>query len=92
MWFISSVVAVGAVAMYDRLEDVSEEAAIACVAIALTSIVIFLISAPWQVHLVVVVGVLMVRARMFTQWSLLGDMGRGLTWLKSSSGLSRWFR
>ncbi|NEQ96140.1 MAG: hypothetical protein F6K30_05365 [Cyanothece sp. SIO2G6] len=70
MWFISSLMlATSAAALYEKLESVSEEGAIACVAIGLISAVTTLFAAPWQIHLILVLVILALRFHWFSDLS-----------------------
>lgn len=56
MWFIASLLtAIGAVYLYEKSEKLSAELAIACVAVALTSLILTLIAAPWPIQLAIVI-------------------------------------
>jgi hypothetical protein len=60
MWFIASVVAVlGAACIYNKAEQSSEEIAIFCVAVALVGISLALVAAPWPIHLLMLLAVLL---------------------------------
>lgn len=59
MLFIASLVtSIGAVYLYEKCEKTRAEVAIACVPVALISIVLALVIAPWQIHLLLLVGAL----------------------------------
>ncbi|MGK7891243.1 MAG: hypothetical protein AB4042_18090 [Leptolyngbyaceae cyanobacterium] len=60
------MLATSAAAMYEKLEAVSEEGAIACVAVGLISTISTLIAAPWQFHLLLVLLILAFRFRLFS--------------------------
>lgn len=56
MWFIASfLTALGAAYVYEKYENRSVEIATACVAVALASIVLTLVAAPWPIQLLLVV-------------------------------------
>lgn len=59
MWFASLITAIGAAFLYERFEKLSGEAAIACVAVAIASLLLTLIAAPWQIHLLMLVMALL---------------------------------
>lgn len=54
MWFLAPLfAALGAAYVYEKFERSSAELAIVCVAIALVSVVLALISAPWPIQLLI---------------------------------------
>ncbi|MEB3233712.1 MAG: hypothetical protein VKJ64_22075 [Leptolyngbyaceae bacterium] len=68
------MLATSAAAMYEKLEAISEEGAIACVAVGLISTVATLIAAPWPFHLLLVLMILALRFRLFRDlpnWRIL---------------------
>lgn len=77
MFIPALLISTCAVALYEKLEAISEEGAIACVAVGLVSIVTTVIVAPWQFHLFLVLVIAALRFRPSTQafslgsWSLL---------------------
>ncbi|MEM7771833.1 MAG: hypothetical protein AAGA75_15775 [Cyanobacteria bacterium P01_E01_bin.6] len=52
MWFLAPLItALGAVFVYDKCERSSAEIAIICVAVALGSIILTIVVAPWPIQL-----------------------------------------
>lgn len=58
MFIPALLVATCAVALYEKLEAIWEEGAIACVAVGLVSIITTVVVAPWPFHLLMVLVVL----------------------------------
>ena len=61
MFIPALLVSTCAVALYEKLEAISEEGAIACVAVGLVSILTTIVVAPWPFHLLMVLAVLLFR-------------------------------
>ena len=82
MFIPALLVSTCAVALYEKLEAISEEGAIACVAVGLVSIVTTIIVAPWQFHLLMVLTVLLLR---FSPSNRFPALGRWFQWNQSFS-------
>ncbi len=68
MWFLSSlVVAMSAIAIYGKLETISEEGAIACIAVGLISAITSIVAAPWQFHLLLFLLLVAFRTKLFRE-------------------------
>ena len=92
MFIPALLVSTCAVALYEKLEAISEEGAIACVAVGLVSIITTIVVAPWPFHLLMVLGVVLfrfgpsLRLLFFDQWS---------QWTQSfnlGASFTKWFR
>jgi hypothetical protein len=60
MGFVATLlIMVGAVLLYDRVQQISMEVAVGCMAVALLSLVIAIVLAPWPIQLLLLVGVLL---------------------------------
>lgn len=73
MFIPALLVSTCAVALYEKLGAVSEEGAIACVAVGLISTVTAIVVAPWQCHLLLVLAILALRFRPSNQVTVLGQ-------------------
>jgi hypothetical protein len=68
MWFIASLVTtLGAAYAYQKSENFSAEIAMICVAIAIVSLFVTLIAAPWQIQLLLLLALLSYRVAQ-TNW------------------------
>ena len=72
MFIPALLVSTCAVALYEKLETISEEGAIACVAVGLVSIITTIVVAPWQFHLLMVLAVLAFRFGSSISLPMLG--------------------
>lgn len=60
MGFIAALsITLGAVVLYERAHNRSDEVAIGCVAVALLGLVISIVIAPWPIQLMMLLGVLL---------------------------------
>lgn len=83
MFIPALLVSTCAVALYEKLEAISEEGAITCVAVGLVSIVTTLLVAPWQFHLLLVLVIVLLKLNPANRLPLMGR----LAVLKSSFAL-----
>jgi hypothetical protein len=58
MFIATLVVMLVAIFLYGKVQNVSVEIAVGCIAVALLSLVIAIVIAPWQIQTLMLVGVL----------------------------------
>lgn len=73
MFIPALLVSTCAVALYEKLEAISEEGAIACVAVGLVSMVTTLVVAPWQVHLLLVLAIVLLKFSSSKRLPIIGN-------------------
>lgn len=65
MGFIAALgITLGAVFLYEKIQSWSVEVAIGCIAVALLSLVVTIVIAPWPIQLLLLLGVLFASSSM----------------------------
>jgi hypothetical protein len=60
MWFIAALlIMLGSAFLYEKSQKMSVEIAVGCIAVTLVSLVIAIVVAPWQIQLMLLVGILL---------------------------------
>ncbi|NET48881.1 MAG: hypothetical protein F6K09_09175 [Merismopedia sp. SIO2A8] len=78
--------------MYGKLESLSEEGAIACVAVGLISSIFSIVVAPWQIHLALVLSIIVFRARPFGELSILNRLTSTVPLPNSTINPLKWWK